>query len=238
MTGAERPVALSFFDPARGLSGTAREGMTLLFDGGVPTTVGEGPRVSHTGDGTIDARLAERFELRFQPLTEAARLDGIQTTLCAVSGTVGGQAVDCLGTATETLRPPAWTELDAMRGVTAVFGPDRAVFVLARRPRGVYGHGQELVEAKLVLDGELAAVEDARLSTVYDGEGRQRNAGLELWMPGEDFPRRLSGTAEAGASLSLEGLSVNAAVFRWQMDGRAGSGSYELALRDDEQDAA
>jgi hypothetical protein len=121
--------------------------------------------------------------------------------------------------------------------VTAVFGRDRAVFVLARRPRGVIGHGQELVEAKLVVDGELHAVEEARLSTVYDGDGRQRNAGLELWLPDEDFPRRLSGTVEAGASLSLEGLRVNAAVFRWQMEGHAGSGSYELAVRDEPEAA-
>jgi hypothetical protein len=99
------------------------------------------------------------------------------------------------------------------------------------------GHGQELVEAKLLVDGELAEVEDARLSTVYDGEGRQRNAGLELFLPEEDFPRRVSGTVRAGASLSLEGLRVNAAIFGWQMEGREGTGLYELAVRD-EQEAA
>ena len=228
------PLALSFFDPARGLAGTAREGMTLLFEGSKPTTVGEGPAVTRDGDGgVLQAHLPSRFDLRFEPLAEPARLDGLRTTLCGVSGTVGGTSVECLGTATETLQPPAWSELDAVRGVTAVFAPDRAVFLLARRPQGVVGHGEELVEAKLLLDGELLAVEDARLSTVYDGEGRQRSAGLELWLPGDDFPRRVSGTASAGASLSLEGLRVNAAVFRWQMEGHEGSGAYELALRDD-----
>ena len=232
------PLALSFFDPARGLSGTAREGMTLLFDGSSPTTVAEGPVLSHPGGGVVNARLAGRFELRFEPVAEPARLDGLRTTLCAVSGEVGGAPVDCLGTSTETLQPPAWAELDAVRGVTAVFSRERAVFLLARRPRGVVSHGDELIEAKLLLDGELHAVEDARLSTVYDGDGRQRNAGLELWMPGDDFPRRLSGTATAGASLALEGLQVNAAVFRWTMEGREGSGAYELALRDDGPAAA
>ena len=231
------PLALSFFDPERGLSGTAREGMTLLFEGSKPTTVGEGPDVTRGGDGVLTAHLANRFDLRFEPLAEPARLDGLSTTLCAVTGTVGGTAVDCLGTATETTAPPAWSELDAVRGITAVFAPDRAVFVLARRPRGTVGHGDELVEAKLLLDGELTAVENARLSTVYDGDGRQRNAGIELWMPGDDFPRRLSGTAEAGASLALEGLRVNAAVFRWTMEGVPGAGTYELAARD-EQEAA
>ena len=232
------PLALSFFDPERGLSGTAREGMTLLFEGSSPTTVSEGPDLTRGDDGSIAAHLASRFDLRFEPVAEAARLDGLSTSLCTVSGTVGGTPIDCLGTATETLSPPAWSELDAVRGVTAVFAPDRAVFVLARRPCGVVGHGHELVEAKLLLDGELLAVDDARLSTVYDGEGRQRNASLELWLPGDDFPRRVSGTAQAGASLSLEGLQVNAAVFRWMMEGREGSGAYELALRDDGPAAA
>jgi hypothetical protein len=229
------PLALSFFDSDRDLSGTARAGMTLLFEGKTPTTLGEGPEVERGAEGALDARLGDRFELRFQPVAEPALLTGLSTTLCTVTGTFGGGPIDCLGTATETTEPPAWSELDAVRGVTAVFGPDRAVFLLARRPRGAMGHGHELVEAQLVLDGDIADVEDARLSTVYDGNGRQRNAGLELFLPGEDFPRRVSGSVHAGASLSLEGLIVNAAVFGWRMEGRDGVGAYELAVRDEQE---
>lgn len=232
------PLALSFFDPAHELSGTARAGMTLLFEGQTPTTIGEGPALDRHGDGAITARLADRFDLRFEPLSDAARLSGLSTALCAVTGSVGDARIDCLGTATETLQPPEWSELDAVRGVTAVFGPDRAVFVVARRPRGAIGHGHELVEASILIDGELAEVEDARLSTVYDGDGRQRNAGIELWLPAEDFPRRVSGTVQAGASLSLEGLRVNAAMFGWRMEGRDGVGLYELAVRDEPPEAA
>jgi hypothetical protein len=232
------PLALSFFDPDRQLSGTARAGMTLLFEGQSPSTLPEGPEVERGADGSLTATLAGRFALGFEPLAEPARLTGLRTTLCAVTGTVGTESVDCLGTATETVEAPAWAELDAVRGVTALFGRDRAVFALARRPRGVMGHGHELVEAQLLVDGEMTAVEDARLSTVYDGDGRQRNAGLELWLPAEDFPRRASGTVQAGASLTLEGLRVNAAVFGWHMDGREGSGLYELAVRDEPPEAA
>jgi hypothetical protein len=234
----EPPLALSFFDPARKLSGTARAGMTLLFEGSTPTTLPDGPEVERRADGGLAAALGNRFELSFEPLAEPARLAGVRTTLCAVTGSVAGTPVDCLGTATETLEPPAWAELDCVRGVTALFDRERAVFALARRPRGALGHGHELVEAWLVLDGELAEVENARLSTVYDGDGRQRNAGLELWLPAEDFPRRVSGTVQAGASLSLEGLRVNEAVFAWRMEGRDGTGLYELAVRDEPPEAA
>ena len=233
----ELPLALSFFDTARDLSGTARAGMTLLFEGSTPATLPEGPEVERGSDGALQAKLRDELELEFVPVTEPGRLTGLRITLCTVTGSVRGSRVECLGTATETTEPPAWSELDAVRGVTAVFGEDRAAFVLARRPRGAIGHGQELVEAKLVLDGEVTDVETARISTVYDGEGRQRSAGIELFLPGEDFPRRASGSVRAGASLSLDGLRVNAAVFDWRMEGREGVGAYELAARD-EQEAA
>ena len=105
------------------------------------------------------------------------------------------------------------------------------MLALARRPRGAPGHGLEEVTAWLLSDGEPHDVEDARISTVYDGEGRQRSAGLELWMPGEDFPRRATGTVVAGSSLQLEGLSVHVAFFRWRMEDREGAGAYELWLR-------
>jgi hypothetical protein len=211
--------------------------MTLLFEGTTPSTLTEGPEVEQGADGQLAARLGDELELRFTPVAEAARLTGLRTTLCAVRGTVRGTSLECFGTATETTEPPAWSQLDAVRGITAVFDEQRALFVLARRPRGAVGHGEEMVEAKMLLDGQIAAVEEARLSTVYDGDGRQRSAGLELFLPGEDFPRRASGRVHAGASLSLDGLRVNAAVFEWRMEGRDGAGAYELAVRD-EQEAA
>jgi hypothetical protein len=233
----EPAVALSFFDPDRGLHGSARSGITLLFERGKPQALPDGPEISGDSDGWR-AALGNRFDLSFSPLCEPLDLDGARTRICRVTGTVDGRKVECLGTATETVTPPEWDELDALRGVSALFDEENAVLALARRPRGAIGHGQERVVAWLVSAGEARLVENARISTVYDGEGRQRNAGLELWMPGEDFPRRASGTAVAGTTLSLEGLRVNAAVFSWRMDGRDGAGAYEVTFRDEPLEAA
>jgi hypothetical protein len=61
---------------------------------------------------------------------------------------------------------------------------------------------------------------------------------LELWLPGEDFPRRAYGMVSAGASLALDGLDVHAAVFAWKSDGREGAGLYELTVRVQEPAAA
>jgi hypothetical protein len=211
--------------------------MTLLFEHGRPSALSEGPEISRKGEGW-GATFGNRFELSFSPVSGPLALDGASTQVCRVSGSVGSAKLDCLGTATETRQPPRWDELDALRGVSALFDSENAVIALARRPRGALGHGEEKVTAWLVSGGELRSVEDARISTVYDGEGRQRSASLELWLPGEDFPRRASGTAVAGTTLALEGLRVNAAVFSWRMEGRDGAGAYEITVRDEPPEAA
>jgi hypothetical protein len=234
---SEAAVALAFFDPGRGLHGSLRSGMTLLFEHGAPQALPEGSQVARRGDAW-QASLGNRFQLSFEPLSEPLELGGASTRLCRVQGTVGGTEVDCLGTATETVSPPSWEELDALRGVSALFDDSHAVLALSRRPRGAVGHGDEEVVAWLLAGDEAKQVEKARISTVYDGEGRQRSAGLELWMPGEDFPRRASGSAVAGTTLALDGLRVNAAVFSWQMEGRSGAGAYELTIRDQPPEAA
>lgn len=225
-------VSIAFFDPARNLHGTARSGATILFEGQTPTALAEGPEVTPAAGGKLVARLEGRFELELDPISEEVDLGGVLARTCRVSGEVGGTSVDCLGTVGETRVAPAWEELDALRSLSALLDGEHAVLVLARRPRGAHGHGEELVNACLIEGGELRSVDDARISTVYDGEGRQRSAGLELWLPGEDFPRRGSGGVIAGSSLELEGLTVHAAVFRWRFEGREGIGAYELMVRE------
>lgn len=234
---SEAPVSLAFFDPARRLHGMARRELTLLFRGATPQALDAGPQLEHR-DGRYRAVVGEELDLAFDPLADAVQLAGARVTLCRVSGSVEGASIDALGTASETLSPPRWEDLDALRAVSALFDAGHAVLAAARRPRGAAGHGQELVSATLIDGGELRDVEEARISTVYDGEARQRSATLELWLPGEDFPRRMAGTLAAGTTLELPGLRVNASVFSWTMEGREGAGAYELTVRDEPPEAA
>jgi len=225
-------VSIAFFDPEHGLHGSTRTGATLLFEGSSSNVLPQGPSVERNGDGWR-AELEGSFSLVLEPLAPPLRLPGMAAHLCGVSGRVGGQAVDCLGTVGETHTPPAWEELDVLRSISAMFDSEHAFLALGRRPRGAPGHDEEQVVGWLLAGGEPLAVEDTRVSTVYDGEGRQRSASLELWLPAQDLPRRVSGTVVAGTSLSLEGLEVHvhAAVFLWRMDGREGAGAYELWAR-------
>lgn len=230
-------LALAFFDSAHGRYGIARSGATLLFEGSSASALEGGPEVEPR-DGGWHAVLGESFDVEFEPLRDPVELGGVKASLCRVTGTVDGTSIECLGTAGETASPPVWEELDAVRSISALFDEGNALLALARRPRGSLGHGDELTVAWLIQEGEVLGVEDTRISTVYDGEGRQRSAGLELWLPGEEFPRRASGTVAAGSSLELEGLKVHAAVFRWRMEEREGLGAYELMVRDEPPSAA
>lgn len=223
-------VSIAFFDPEHGLHGSARAGATVLFEGTRSSVLAEGPHVEHRNGGWR-AELDGAFALQLQPVVAPVELGGVTAHVCEVEGSVGEAQVSCLGTVGETSIPPAWSELDAVRSLSALFDRGHAFLAVARRPRDVPGHGQEEVAAWLLRQGAVLCVEDARISTVYDGEARQRSAGLELWVPGEDFPRRLSGTVVAGSSLQLERIDVHAAVFRWRMEDREGVGAYELAVR-------
>ena len=225
-------LSVAFFDPEHGLHGSTRTGATLLFEGASSKVLPEGPRVERDGNGWR-AELEGALSLELQPVAAPARLPGVTAHVCRVTGEVGRQQVDCLGTVGETDTPPAWEELDVLRSISAVFDPEHAFLALGRRPRGAPGHDEEQVVGWLLQAGEPLAVENARISTVYDGGGRQRSAGLELWLPGEEFPRRGSGTVVAGSSLGLEGVSVHAAIFRWRMEDREGTGAYELWVRAD-----
>jgi hypothetical protein len=234
---AELPVALSFFDSDAGVHGTIRSGLTLLFEGR-EARAERGAAEIEQADGRWQGRATGDVEVTLAPASDTADLGGVAVTVCTVEGRVGGRKISGLGTVAETRKPPEWQDLDLLRAISAVFEPGLAALAVARRPRRAEGHGRELVTAVLVEAGELRAPEDARISTVYDGGGRQHSSGLELWFPGEEYPRRLFGTVQAGTSLDLEGLSVHAAAFNWRMEGHVGAGLYELTVRRDEAEPA
>jgi hypothetical protein len=234
---AEAPVALSFFDAGRGLHGTIRAALTLLFEGREAKAVREPAEIGRSGEGWR-GRVGD-VDVTLTPTSEAVDLGGISISVCRVEGKVGTTEVSGLGTVAETKNAPRWEKLDSVRAISALFEPDLAALAIARRPRDANGHGDELVTAALLDNGELRKPEDVRISTVYDGGGRQHSSGVELWFPGEDYPRRLFGTVQAGTSLELGGLFVHAGSFAWRMEGHTGAGLYELTIRrSDDQPAA
>jgi hypothetical protein len=194
-------------------------------------------------DGGFDLR----FEAASPPLEHgeadaagaASGMAGYEQ-MCRVEGTAGGagraRRVDCLGQRGHGWGAAPWDRIDLARTVSAWFDGPRGVLLSAVRPAGAAAHGDEAVTAFVVEpapEGAVAAeVADPRLSTTYDGEGRQRRAGLELWVGDEDdLPRRAAGEVACGTTLELGDLRLDCAFFRWRMDGREGAGRYDVLRR-------
>jgi hypothetical protein len=152
------------------------------------------------------------------------------------------QEIDCLGTRVSR-RSIELTQLESIRGVSAWFGPELGLAVLAARPRGATGHDHDLLSASLFEGGRSETIEDPRLSTTYAQDGTPARASVELWQapdeaetsdggqePPEARPRRAAGESIGSAASGPAGqLDVQAGLFRWHAEGREGPGVYVLA---------
>lgn len=194
-----------------------------------------------------DGDFALEFSAASEPMelgadSPTASVSGLQgyEQLCRVEGEarIDGRRrhLSCLGQRGHGWGPAPWERIELARTVTAWLEGPRAVALSAVRPTGASAHGDEALTAFLVepADGLAAPapVAEPRLSTTYDAEGRQRRAGLELWVREDDeLPRRLDGEAACGTSLELADLHLGCAFFRWRMEGRSGVGRYDVLRR-------
>jgi hypothetical protein len=156
--------------------------------------------------------------------------------LCAVRGTVrtGGrvQEIRCLGQRGHSWGEADWDAIERVRTVAAWPEAGPALALTAVRRDGVHDHAAEPTWAVLLDEHGALEVDDPRLTTVYDAEGRQRRAGLELWArPDDDFPHGGAGTVVCGSTLELGQLRLDCAFFRWTLDGRPGVGRYDVLRR-------
>jgi hypothetical protein len=140
---------------------------------------------------------------------------------------------------------PDWERLSLSRSMGAWLEDGTGVTLLALRPGKAQSHADEALHAVLLErepdsegdgDGmaEPTVVADPRLSTTYDSNGRQRHAGLELYVrEDDDFARRAAGEVVCGTTLDLGTLRLDCAFFRWRMEGRTGVGRYDVLRRTD-----
>jgi hypothetical protein len=244
-----------------GLSGEASaSGLGLVFRGGEPVAVQAdgGVEVSEAAWAAIDAAglatTVERpleawtlsfasdgatFDLQVEAVSAPGEMadggmDGYEQ-LCRFTGdaTIGGDrvAIDCLGQRGHSWGAPDWEQMALARTLGVWIGEDLGVSLLAIRPAGSDRHDEESIAAYLYEAGEPLRVEDPRLSTGYDGEQRQRRAGLELWLDEDSHARRAAGEVVCGTSLDLGRLRLDCAFLRWHMDGREGVGRYDILRR-------
>ncbi len=189
------------------------------------------------------------FDLRFEacstpavlgaedPVAQAGGMQGYDQ-LCRVTGTASHSGrthqVRCLGQRGQLWGTPDWGRIELSRSVSAWLGEDRALTLTAVRPAKSKSHLDEALRAHVFDAGEAIAVQEARLSTTYDGQRRQRRAGLELWMDEEaELARRVGGEVLCGTSIELGQQRLDSAFFRWHTEGREGIGRYDVLRRAD-----
>jgi hypothetical protein len=176
------------------------------------------------------------------PVARVGGMAGFEQA-CHVTGsaTVGDRrlGVDALGQRGHSWGSPDWDRIALARTVAAWLDDELSISLTAIRPAGAKHHEEERVAAT-VLDRDpetgaerAAAVVDPRLTTTYDGDGRQRAAGLELYLDPEAFPRRAAGEVVCGTTLDLGRLRLDCAFLRWRMEGRSGVGRYDVLRRAD-----
>jgi hypothetical protein len=211
--------------------------------GGVRTAVVEPLREWRVSFVAEDERSG--FDLSFRAVSEPAVLDPASAVaalggmegyeqLCRVSGTVrargGDRVVDCLGQRGHSWGQPDWERLSLVRTVSAWVDDELGVSLSAIRDVDAKHHDEEAVSAALFTP-EARGVVEARISTTYDDDGRQRRATVELFEDPESWARRATGEVHCGTTLDLGRLRLDCAFFHWVMDGRAGVGRYDILRR-------
>jgi hypothetical protein len=176
------------------------------------------------------------------PVARTGGMTGFEQA-CHVTGsaTIGGRriGVDALGQRGHSWGSPDWDRIALARTVAAWLDDELTVSLTAIRPAGAKHHEDERVAATILdRDPETGAeratmVADPRLSTTYDADGRQRAAGLELYMDEEGVPRRAAGEVVCGTTLDLGRLRLDCSFLRWRMEGRSGIGRYDVLRRAD-----
>ncbi len=224
----------------------AGEGWEAVRAAGLRTTVQE-PLEAWTLRGEADGvELDLRFAARSapahleadRPAAKAGGLEGYEH-LCAVEGVVavGGKRHElrCLGQRGHSWGAPDWERLSLTRTLTAWVAEDCGLSLVAARPAKARAHADELIDAMLLEGGPdvpATVVDEPRLSTTYDADGRMRRAGLELYVvPEAEVARRLHGEVLCGTTVDLGRLRLDASFFRWEMDGREGVGRYDIVRR-------
>jgi len=138
-------------------------------------------------------------------------------------------AIDAVGQRGRSWGSPDWSKIGRTRTVSAWFG-DEALSVAAIGAAGGEEHGREAISATIFEAGDEGCVRvaDPRLSTTFDGEGRQRRAALELWITDDGPPRRATGDVVCGTTLDLGRLRLDTAFLSWRMGDRTGVGRYDI----------
>jgi len=136
------------------------------------------------------------------------------------------------GTGQLTLSRQAAPGAAAVTRDLAVWVADRLTLDLsATRERAGDGIDTERLQAVVIGHDppSVQAIEEPRLSTTYDAEGRPLRVGMELWLTAESaHARRVAGDVLCAATLTSAAGRWDCAFLRWRTDSGPGIGPYAI----------
>jgi hypothetical protein len=205
-------------------------------DGGVHAWIGRG--VPGIGDGQQLVILREGGQIVLaEAMAEGAPLIEVAGALEDAPLSVGPAKLSLeRNGGSETLsgrgalsRPPAADGAGLARSILALGAESASLALRSDRPAGG-DLGAEHTDAWLLDPGaEPLPVGEPLLSTQYDQTGAATRATLELWLGDSDeLPLRGAGTREVGTELELDGWRLEAAFYKWTIEGAESEGSYMI----------
>ncbi len=122
-----------------------------------------------------------------------------------------------------------WDEIELIRVISARFDDGRLLGVTALRPAGAEGHGQEVVAGAMVNpEGQVESFSETLLSIEYDGDGKPRRIGLELYRGEGSIPLRAAGDATATETTSDGSVQRTSAALGMRLTGTQGYGRLDI----------
>jgi len=196
------------------------EGETLRASSDAPIGEGRTELDSEAGELQVSWNPAGPL-LEFAMGDSGVRVHGIAASLSGAGGPLSGPGV---------LWDLPAAGHSAIRTAWAATAKSALTLLISSRPEDSREHGEEMVGAARLLPGaEPFGYVEPLLSTEYDSTGAHTRATLELWeAEAEGAPARGAGTRIAGAALELGEARLEAARFRWGLDGSPAIGAYEI----------
>jgi hypothetical protein len=226
---AERLTLVSFVGSEAGyclLIGDADASAAVICRDGVARASGgpiaEGRNLLETEEGEVEIAWNPAGPmLEFAMGDDGIRVHGVAASLIGADGPLSGPGV---------LWDLPASGHSAIRTAWAATAKSALTILVATRPDDSREHGEETVGAARIIPGaEPFGFAEPLLSTEYDADGAHTRATLELWQSeDEGAPARGAGIRIAGGSTVLGEARLEAARFRWSLDGAQAIGAYEI----------
>lgn len=124
-----------------------------------------------------------------------------------------------------------WDEIEAVRVLSVRLDDGRLIAIVALRPAGAPGHGEDVVAGAIGDPESFEQLDETLISTEFGSDGMPSRVGLELYASPDAIPLRVAGDVNATASTLEGGLRRISAALTVRAAGDEGAGALDLLTR-------